>query len=354
MLTLGGAPAHADDAMKLTLNFLAQPAQAGFFLAKEKGYYKDVGIDMTIVEGKGSSTTAQITAAGQNDVGFINGGIAINFINKGAPLQIIAAPIQGNFMSVGFLAKENIKKPQDLIGKTDADFNSKPEEVAQFRRIDVDVMESLSERRIAEEEITDASGKVHVLQTVKRPIVGPDNRVHQLLGTATDITARKRAEQSIRLAEEFNRSILASLQDYVVLLDRDGVLSRRVFGHDRARFEPIHGAHGVGGRRPAAADFAGLPESLRRCGTRRGRKQFAGFRTRDRGPVGRRASGRLQADKMGKGLEPKHRTQGRAYRVWAQRAANRATDQVMDGRQRERFARHWPLGAALRQAARGY
>jgi NitT/TauT family transport system substrate-binding protein len=118
MLTLGGAPAHADDAMKLTLNFLAQPAQAGFFLAKEKGYYKDVGIDMTIVEGKGSSTTAQITAAGQNDVGFINGGIAINFINKGAPLQIIAAPIQGNFMSVGFLAKENIKKPQDLIGKT--------------------------------------------------------------------------------------------------------------------------------------------------------------------------------------------------------------------------------------------
>ncbi|HVW56957.1 MAG TPA: ABC transporter substrate-binding protein [Rhizobiaceae bacterium] len=113
-----GTPARADDAMKLTLNFLAQPAQAGFFLAKEKGYYKDVGIDLTIVEGKGSSTTAQITAAGQDDVGFINGGIAISFINKGAPLQIIAEPIQGNFMSLGFLAKEDIKKPQDLIGKT--------------------------------------------------------------------------------------------------------------------------------------------------------------------------------------------------------------------------------------------
>lgn len=118
LLAFGAAPARANDAMTLTLNFLAQPAQAGFFLAKEKGYYKDAGIDLTIVEGKGSSTTAQITAAGQNDVGFINGGIAISFINKGAPLEIIAAPIQGNFMSVGFLAKENIKKPQDLIGKT--------------------------------------------------------------------------------------------------------------------------------------------------------------------------------------------------------------------------------------------
>ena len=48
--------ANAADKMKLTLNFLAQPAQAGFFLAKEKGYYKDEGIDLTIVQGHGSST----------------------------------------------------------------------------------------------------------------------------------------------------------------------------------------------------------------------------------------------------------------------------------------------------------
>ena len=118
VLLSGGMKAQADDKMTLTLNFLAQPAQAGFFLAKEKGYYKDVGIDLTIVEGKGSSTTAQITAAGQNDVGFIGGGVAISFINKGAPLKIIAAPIQGNFMSLGFLTSTNIKTPQDLIGKT--------------------------------------------------------------------------------------------------------------------------------------------------------------------------------------------------------------------------------------------
>jgi len=117
-LIAGVAQAHADDKMTLTLNFLAQPAQAGFFLAKEKGYYKDVGIDLTIIEGKGSSTTAQITAAGQNDVGFVNGSIVLSFINKGAPLKIIAEPIQGNFMSLGFLTSTNIKKPDDLIGKT--------------------------------------------------------------------------------------------------------------------------------------------------------------------------------------------------------------------------------------------
>ena len=48
--------------------------------------------------------------------------------------------------------------------------------------------------------------------------------VHQLLGTATDITARKLAEESIRFSEEFNRSVLASLQDHVVILDRNGTV----------------------------------------------------------------------------------------------------------------------------------
>ncbi len=109
---------HAEDQMKLTLNWLAQPFQTGFFLAKEKGFYKDVGIDLTIIEGKGSSSTAQITAAGQTDVGFVSGPAAITLINKGAPLTIISAVVHGNFQAVASLASSNIKTPQDLKGKT--------------------------------------------------------------------------------------------------------------------------------------------------------------------------------------------------------------------------------------------
>jgi NitT/TauT family transport system substrate-binding protein len=110
--------ASAADNMTLTLNFLAQPAQAGFFLAKEKGFYTEVGIDLKIVEGKSSSTTAQITAAGQNDIGFLSGPAAISFINQGAPLKIIAEVIQGNFQALATLEKANIKTPLDLKGKS--------------------------------------------------------------------------------------------------------------------------------------------------------------------------------------------------------------------------------------------
>ena len=119
LLVLATATAsHAEDKMTLTLNWLAQPFQTGFFLAKERGYYKDVGIDLTIIEGKGSSSTAQITAAGRTDVGFVSGPAAISIINKGAPLKIISEVTQGNFQAVASLDSSHINTPQDLIGKS--------------------------------------------------------------------------------------------------------------------------------------------------------------------------------------------------------------------------------------------
>jgi two-component system sensor kinase FixL len=81
-----------------------------------------------------------------------------------------------------------------LIGKTDADFNPNKEEVELFRQMDLVVMDSLQERFIAEEPITDAAGRLHWLQTVKRPILEKDGTAKQVLGASTDITARKQAE----------------------------------------------------------------------------------------------------------------------------------------------------------------
>jgi NitT/TauT family transport system substrate-binding protein len=110
--------ASAADEMSLTLNWLAQPFQTGFFLAKEKGFYEDVDIDLTIIEGKGSSSTAQITAAGKTDAGFVSGPAALTLINKGAPLTIISEVTHGNFQALASLKSANINTPQDLIGKT--------------------------------------------------------------------------------------------------------------------------------------------------------------------------------------------------------------------------------------------
>ena len=90
----------------------------------------------------------------------------------------------------------------DLVGRTDADFNPNPEEVEHFRRDDVEVMDTLQEKFIPEEVITDAAGNLRWLQTVKRPLVDEDGIARQMLGVASDITERKRAEVALQKARE--------------------------------------------------------------------------------------------------------------------------------------------------------
>ena len=61
-----------------------------------------------------------------------------------------------------------------LIGKTDADFNPNREEVEFFQRMDLEVMDTLRERFVPEEPLTDARGQMRWLQTVKCPIIEKD------------------------------------------------------------------------------------------------------------------------------------------------------------------------------------
>jgi PAS domain S-box-containing protein len=119
----------------------------------------------------------------------------------------------------------------DLIGHTDADFNSNAAEVEAFRRADLEVMDSMEPRFIAEESITDARGVVHFVQTVKCPIVGANGRADQVLGVTTDITERKRLETELvhshkleavgrlagGVAHDFN-NMLTAIKSYSELL----------------------------------------------------------------------------------------------------------------------------------------
>jgi PAS domain S-box-containing protein len=87
--------------------------------------------------------------------------------------------------------------PETLIGKSDADFNPNPEQVAAFLHDDLAVMDSLSIRHIPEESITDASGATRWLQTVKRALPNREGTGHQILGVSTDITERRQLEKQL-------------------------------------------------------------------------------------------------------------------------------------------------------------
>lgn len=99
------------------LNWTAGGANAGFAAAVVEGFYKEVGLDVKLVEGNGSGNTAQLAANGRADLAYADAVAVSQLIAKGAPLKVISTVYQSNPNAVLALKKANIKSPKDLIGK---------------------------------------------------------------------------------------------------------------------------------------------------------------------------------------------------------------------------------------------
>ncbi len=97
-----------------------------------------------------------------------------------------------------------------LIGRSDADFNRSPEEIARFREDDLAVIRSGRPKVIPEERITDSDGHLRYLQTTKIPFTSSGARRPAVLGVSIDITERKAVEEAVRrAAKEESLSVLA-------------------------------------------------------------------------------------------------------------------------------------------------
>jgi len=115
----GCGAALADAPVKLTfqLNYPAAGYNAGYELAVVKGFYKDVGLDITIEPGNGSQITAQLIAAGKADIGFADAAPVMKLISSGAKMKVLATILQGNPNQITALKKTGLKSVADLKGR---------------------------------------------------------------------------------------------------------------------------------------------------------------------------------------------------------------------------------------------
>src|SRR5256885_6313660 len=88
-LAASATMALAEDAVSLRLNWYFGGLHAPFLYGKERGFYKDEGIDLTINEGRGSISTAQVVAAGTDQLGFADSSSVVMVAAKGGEIRSV-------------------------------------------------------------------------------------------------------------------------------------------------------------------------------------------------------------------------------------------------------------------------
>ena len=111
-------PASAADKVVLMLNWYVYGEHAPFYYGKAKGIYAAEGIDLEIQEGRGSAATTQAVAAKTANFGYVDVPTMMRAAIKGAPVISTGVLLQTSPMSAMGFVEKNIKKPEDIKGKT--------------------------------------------------------------------------------------------------------------------------------------------------------------------------------------------------------------------------------------------
>ena len=117
-LGLAATGARAADTVTIQLKWVAQAQFAGYFVARDKGFYKEAGLDVTIKPGGPDVAPPQVIAGGGADVVVDWMPSALASREKGVPLVNISQTFKRSGLELTCRADTGIKKPTDLKGKT--------------------------------------------------------------------------------------------------------------------------------------------------------------------------------------------------------------------------------------------
>lgn len=94
------------------LNWTLYGEHAPFFLGVDKGFYEAEGLDVTILEGSGSSTTVKLLGNGTNNIGYADSATMMRGIAQGVPVHAVAVIFQSSPMS--FIYRADAARPTSI------------------------------------------------------------------------------------------------------------------------------------------------------------------------------------------------------------------------------------------------
>jgi NitT/TauT family transport system substrate-binding protein len=110
----GGGATKVD----LRLNWVIAGNYAPLYLAQQKGYWQDCGLDVTMTAGKGSSDTATLVANGSQDFGISDAVSVVAGRSHGLKIKSIGVLYQTNPSAIVSKKSAGLSTLKDVEGKT--------------------------------------------------------------------------------------------------------------------------------------------------------------------------------------------------------------------------------------------
>ncbi|RIK89010.1 MAG: nitrate ABC transporter substrate-binding protein [Hyphomicrobiales bacterium] len=117
-MSLAAFQAMAADKVTLQLKWVTQAQFAGYYVAKDKGFYEEEGLDVEIKPGGPDIAPPQVMAGGGADVIVEWMPAALATRERGVPLVNIAQPFKSSGMMLTCLKSTGITGPDDFKGRT--------------------------------------------------------------------------------------------------------------------------------------------------------------------------------------------------------------------------------------------
>jgi NitT/TauT family transport system substrate-binding protein len=111
--------ARALEKINLITDFGFNGRHAFFFVALDKNYYRDAGLDVQIVRGQGSVDAIRQVGAKNAFFGFADAGsLVLSRANDNAPLKMVAVVYARPPQAIYCMEGAGVEKPKDLEGKS--------------------------------------------------------------------------------------------------------------------------------------------------------------------------------------------------------------------------------------------
>lgn len=115
-------PAEVERAsLTLYLDFFVDGLHAPFFVADEKGYFDDEGLDVSIEPGQGSADALRVVASGRADLALVDAGTLVKGVSEGAEATAIGVLLRQMPGATVVRADSDIQEPSDLAGASIGD-----------------------------------------------------------------------------------------------------------------------------------------------------------------------------------------------------------------------------------------